>query len=350
MKATAIDLFSGAGGATEGLIQAGCDVRLAVECDNDSIATYRANFPDVALVPEIVETYTPARILNDAALRPGGLDIITACPPCQGFSTLGKCDPGDTRNDYVATVGALTVALKPRILIMENVPGLEKDARSATLMTQLRGAGYGVNSWTFDAAELCVPQHRRRFILIAVKGLQDDDVVDPRRNYLCARWKEHPHNVKDVLGSTGAPNGDDALHTVRVLPRSVLDRVRKIPHDGGSRSALPRKLQLACHQRLTSRGAGSIYGRLAWSEPAPTMTTRCTTPACGRFLHPTEDRPITLREAAAFQTFATDRVWKGGTQSVARQIGNAVPVRLARVLASHALRLADAAKAHPAPR
>jgi DNA (cytosine-5)-methyltransferase 1 len=341
---TAIDLFAGAGGATAGLLLADCDVRLAVECDKDAAATYSANFPGVHLLPELIETYTPSYILEKAGLQRGSLGIISACPPCQGFSTLGKCDPDDARNDYVLMVGALVAELCPRALILENVPGLDRDPRSSRLKALLQSLGYGVKSWVSDATEFCVPQRRKRFALIAVSGLTNDEIADPRSNYRCSGWPRHPHTVREVLDAVGPPTERDRLHTARKLPAAILDRVRAVPHDGGSRRDLPESLQLECHKRMSVHGAGSVYGRMAWDEPAPTITTRCTTPACGRFLHPEEDRPITLCEAAAFQTFSADFRWKGGVMSIARQIGNAVPVRTAQLLALHTIRLIELAE------
>ncbi|MCJ7509667.1 MAG: DNA cytosine methyltransferase [Dehalococcoidia bacterium] len=336
---TSIDRFAGAGGATAGLFLAGCDIRLAVERDKDAAATYSANFPGVQLLSEAIETYTPSYILEKAGLQPGSLDILSACPPCQGFSTLGKCDPDDDRNDYVQTVEALVENLRPRALILENVPGLDHDPRSSRLKASLHSIGYGVGSWVLDATEFCVPQRRRRFVLIAVSGLTNDEIADPRSSYRCADWPDHPHTVRDILHALGPPTAGESLHAARNLPPPILRRVRAVPHDGGSRKDLPESLQLECHKRLSQRGAASVYGRMAWDEPAPTITTRCTTPACGRFLHPEQDRPITLREAAAFQTFPPTFCWKGGVMHIARQIGNAVPVRLAHLLTLHTIRL-----------
>ena len=236
---TAIDLFAGAGGTTTGLSLAGYDVRLAIECDRDAAETLSANFPETKVVPELIESYSPRRILREAGVRKGELDILSACPPCQGFSTLGKGDASDPRNDYVAAVGALAVALRPRAVLLENVPGLQRDTRLEQLEILLRGAGYGVGSWRLDASEFCVPQHRRRFILIAVAGHNDEEVLDPRTTYKCDGRSKHPHTVRDVIESLGPPGRDDPLHQARTLPRSVLERVKAIPHDGGSRAALP---------------------------------------------------------------------------------------------------------------
>lgn len=111
--------------------------------------------------------------------------------------------------------------------------------------------------------------------------------------------------------------------------------------NGGGRSSLTGDLRLKCHKKLGTRGAGSSYGRMKYDDVAPTLTTRCVTPACGRFLHPRADRAITLREAACLQTFPLGYVFKGGTMAVQAQIGNAVPPRLARaigILVSSALR------------
>jgi DNA (cytosine-5)-methyltransferase 1 len=344
---TAIDLFAGAGGATAGLLLGGCDVRLAVECNRDASSSYAANFPAVKLLPNLIEAYTPSVIRNEAALGTDHPGIISACPPCQGFSTLGKCDASDQRNDYVSMVGALVEALSPGALIMENVPGLRDDSRCAELQNQLRDIGYGVNSWVLDATKFCVPQSRRRFILIAVAGLSDAEVTVPLAAYRCSDHPPHPQTVREMLERLEPPNASDPLHFVRRLPNEVLERVMAIPINGGSRDSLPERLQLPCHRRLGRKGARSVYGRMAWDQPAPTITTRCDTPACGRFLHPEEHRCITLREAAAFQGFWPSFRWSGGVLSIAKQIGNAVPVRLAWLLTRHVVELVRTAEGRP---
>jgi DNA (cytosine-5)-methyltransferase 1 len=341
---TAIDLFAGSGGTTSGLVLAGCDVRLAIESDKDAVATYSANFPQVTIVPERIESYTAHRILHEARLKREELGILAACPPCQGFSTLGKHDRDDKRNGYIDTVGALLEPLSPKALLLENVPGLSRDSRFSGLKRVLAGLGYGVGHWVLDGTEVCVPQRRKRLVVVAIRGLRDEEIDDPRSSYQCAEWPAHPHTVRQVLKALGSPDGVDCLHTARRLSGKVLKRAHAIPHDGGSRRDLPKNLRLECHKVMKDRGAANVYGRMWWDEPAPTITTRCTTPACGRFLHPEEDRPITLREAAAFQTFPPDYHWFGGVQSIGRQIGNAVPVRLAHVLAIHVIKLVGLAE------
>ncbi len=343
-RLSAIDVFAGAGGATAGLVLAGCDVRLAIESDEDAVATYRANFPSVPVVAKRIEEYTPSGILREAGVQRGELAILAACPPCQGFSSLGKGDRDDERNDYVKTVGELVDCLRPKAVLLENVPGVIGDGRYAELKALLSALGYGLGEWILDAADFCVPQRRKRLVMFAPRGLPDSAIRDPRLAYACAAWGSHPHTVRDVLRLVGPLNPQDRLHDGRKLPPNILARVRAIPRDGGSRRDLPPNLQLECHKRLKASGAGSVYGRMAWDQPAPTITTRCTTPACGRFLHPEEDRPITLREAAAFQTFSLGYRWRGGVQSIARQIGNAVPARLVHLLVEHARKLIELAE------
>jgi site-specific DNA-cytosine methylase len=141
-------------------------------------------------------------------------------------------------------VGALVEELRPRALILENVPGLDHDPRSSRLRALLRSRRYGVKSWVFDATQFCVPQRRKRFALIAVLGLSDEEIGDPRPDYQCSDWPPHPHTVRDVLGSLAPPNDGDALHVARDLPPDILERVQSIPHDGGSRRELPESLQL----------------------------------------------------------------------------------------------------------
>jgi DNA (cytosine-5)-methyltransferase 1 len=147
--------------------------------------------------------------------------------------------------------------------------------------------------------------------------------------------------VREAFEQLTTITEEDPLHRPRTdYPQLIARRIGAIPADGGSRSSLPPQLQLKCHKKLTidKHGSGNVYGRMRWDEVAPTLTTRCTTPACGRYLHPRENRAITLREAAVLQTFPTDYRFYGGVMAVQAQIGNAVPPALAREIAAIVLR------------
>ena len=326
---TAIDLFAGAGGATEGLRRAGFRIVAAVENDPAAASTYHANHPEV--VPLFVDIQSvPIRPIRLAlGLKRGALTLLKACPPCRGYSTLAGSHRDNPDNDLVADAWPWISEFRPSAFLLENVWGLRRDPRFARLVRRARGAGYRVGVYRIDAADFGVPQHRRRLIALGVRGpakppsnLLDElgDVLRPRRT------------AADVFAAAeGLDATVDPLHRGRNLSDAVLSRVRSIPV-GGGRFDLPESLQLACHRAIEGRHATASYGRIRLDEPAPTMTTRCTTPACGRFIHPTENRGLTLREASLIQTFPPDYRFLGTYGQIERQIGNAVPVTLAEAL------------------
>jgi DNA (cytosine-5)-methyltransferase 1 len=188
--------------------------------------------------------------------------------------------------------------------MMENVPGLRGDRRFALLRARLRRMGYGIWSEIVDAASFGVPQRRRRLVLIALRDKDDDAVPRPDRGHAALRRSRRNSTVREVLKLVrNHCKGDPLARGRTVYPVIVAQRIAAIPTNGGGRSSLGPELELACHAKLKRGGAGSAYGRMKYDAVAPTLTTRCVTPACGRFLHPRARRPITLREAACLQTF-----------------------------------------------
>lgn len=345
---TAADLFAGAGGSTQGLKDARYQVLAAVEFDAACAKSYRMNHKDVELVEDDIRNVTPAALMTAMGLEPGELDLLNACPPCQGFSSLGSMDTEDERNDLVSSVLPFIEEIRPRSFILENVPGLARDGRLKELLTRTRAVGYGVRAYEVNATEFGVPQNRRRLIAIGVWGLNDEDLPAHPAELLPVSFRREPERIFKVLAKAGPLRGTrDPIHRGRQATPKVAERIRLIPRNGG-RFDLPDAHQLDCHKALGSkRSAAAAYGRMRIDEPAPTLTTRCTTPACGRFLHPTRDRGITLREAALLQTFPGRYMFDGTYQSIEGQIGNAVPVRMAQALASAAGALVSVAGARP---
>jgi DNA (cytosine-5)-methyltransferase 1 len=326
---TAADLFAGAGGTTQGLFQAGYVVLGAIENDIAAADTYAANHPEVYLDRrDVRRVQAPAFARKLGAQR---IDVLTACPPCQGFSTLGLSDPDDARNNLVMVVERFAAALRPRAILLENVPGLAADRRLAQLERAL-AEGYASRRYLVDAVHFGVPQHRRRTIVVFVERPVDEAIFpDDLRTLLPRGFDCSRRAVHAVLAVAQRCGAEDVVHRARRSTPKTLERIRAMPI-GGGRLDLPPSLRLDCHERLGTRSATSIYGRIDPSQPAPTMTTRCTTPSCGRFVHPSEDRGLTLREAALIQTFPPDYKFEGHYGEVERQIGNAVPVRMAEAL------------------
>lgn len=274
-------------------------------------------------------------MLRDLGLSKGQLTLLKACPPCQGFSTLaeGRAAVNEDQNDLVLHTIRFVRALMPKAVLLENVPGLGRDERSRRLTAALRRLGYTSRQYKVNAVDFGVPQRRKRLIILAARGL---GVSLPES--LSAQGLDGPvpsatvRTAFEQLAQELVPG--DELNRARQLTDTVRLRVAAVPV-GGSRFDLPPELQLECHIRLDkgpARNATGSYGRLRLDEASPTMTTRCTTPACGSFIHPTEDRGITLREAATLQTFPSTYRFSGSYGEIERQIGNAVPVRMAAAL------------------
>lgn len=331
---TAVDLFAGAGGSTQGLTDAGYTVVAAVENDSDAASTYSRNHAEVQIFEEDIATVSPADLR--CALGPDHQEVtlLNACPPCQGFSTLGQVDADDQRNDLVAQVWRFTEELLPRAVLIENVPGLVHNERWKDLSENFEASGYRVESRILDAVDFGVAQRRKRLIAIAIRGALSPFPAE-LSELLPRSFRLKAKSAREVLALAGSiDRTEDEWHIARSSTKRVLQRLRAIP-PGGNHYDLPVELQLPCHRRLRESGrkaATGPYGRIPLDGPAPTLTTRCTTVSCGRFVHPTEDRGISLREAALLQTFPSRYSFAGSYGSVERQIGNAVPARLAQAL------------------
>lgn len=322
-RPTAIDLFAGAGGLSVGLQSAHFDVRAAVEIDATAARTYRLNHKDTPVLVADIRTISGPRLLRSANLKRGELDLLTGCPPCQGFSALKTRRQAtavdDTRNDLLFEMLRLTRSIRPRALVLENVPGLKDDPRFARFLKELKRSGYDCQYDVLDAADYGVPQRRKRLVLVALRGTRVPDT-----------WNRKPGTTKSVaqaideLGQAG--ESGDSLHDLPARRSALVEqRIAAIPHNGGSRSDLPPELQLDCHKR--SNGYSDVYGRMTSDEPAPTITSGCHNPSKGRFIHPVLNRNITLREAALLQSFPRDYQFAmdRGKEHVASQIGNAFP-------------------------
>lgn len=322
---TAIDLFSGAGGLTLGLRRARFKVLAAVEVDPLAAETYRSNFPSVHLWEMDIRDLSVSRVLRELGIRPGRLDLLAGCPPCQGFSSLrslnGHSRVRDQRNDLVLEFVRFVKGLRPKTVMLENVPGLVGDRRLSRLQRALREFGYSVTVSVLDTSRFGVPQRRRRMILLA-----------SRSQHLSVAPETSPEmTVRDAIGALPpAGQSGDPLHDwPERRANHVAAMIARIPKNGGSRADLGAK-QLGCHIRCD--GFHDVYGRMAWDGLAPTITSGCVNPSKGRFLHPEANRSITLREAALLQGFPMNHKFsiRRGKFAVAEMIGNALPPEFIR--------------------
>ena len=322
----ALDLFSGCGGLTLGLRRAGFHVVGAVEINSAAVKTFKANHRRVPVKQGDIRSISADGLRRELRLRRGQLELLAGCPPCQGFSVLrtrnGAHRNRDGRNDLVREMLRFVRAFRPKAVMMENVPKLQGHKIFSDFCDALKGMGYQLNFDVKDVAEFGVPQRRARLILLAGKGFK----------IRFAKQAKRKRTVREAIAELpDARKTRDKLHGLPEKRSPRIQRlIRDIPKDGGSRIDLPKRRQLACHNR--ANGFYDIYGRMVWDDVAPTITSGCFNPSKGRFLHPEENRAITMREAALLQSFPRDYKFdiSVGKEAIALMIGNALPPEFIR--------------------
>lgn len=346
-----IDLFAGAGGMTEGFRRSKrFKVVAAVELDRAAAATYGLNHGfDHLWQGDIADWLHNGRVPK--------ADVIIGGPPCQGFSSLGRQDIADVRNKLWMEYARAIHRAQPSFFVFENVGTFLKSVEFEHFSSWTRPGqllhDYALEAWILNARDYGSYQNRRRTVIIGRRGhvaalgtprLAPDRVTKTVRD----AWRgiaEEPtaRNLPSrVIESAGEPIPGPfythELHLSRHYEPVSLERFRHIPA-GGNRFDLPEELKAPCWRGHTS-GSADVMGRLRWGKPSVTIRTEFFKPEKGRYLHPEADRAITHLEAALLQGFPLDYRWAGSKSSIARQIGNAVPVELAHALALH---IADAA-------
>jgi DNA (cytosine-5)-methyltransferase 1 len=331
---TVVDLFSGCGTVTTGLKKRQFRVVAAVDIDPVACQTYRQNHKSTYLIQEDIRNIDP-EMIREKALGSCLLDMLVVCAPCQPFSSQNRYKKdGDSRKELILESVRFAQALQPRLIMFENVPGLVGKSFSGVLqqlVARLSALGYVCGRPTkINAADYGVPQRRHRCILLAARG------QEPPKLPAATTPKGSRLTVAEALKglsqlSTGQADESDSLHFSRNHNLIALQRLAHIPKNGGSRFSLPPHLELDCHKG--KKGYPDVYGRMRWSDVAPTLTTGCTDVTRGRFAHPEEDRAITLREAARLQTFPDHYSFAGNASQIATQIGNAVPMKLIETIA-----------------
>jgi DNA (cytosine-5)-methyltransferase 1 len=319
---TAIDLFAGCGGLTEGLRQGGFNVVGAIELDPLAARTFRANHRRVHVWDQDIRLVSSPSLMRQLELRRGQLDLLAGCPPCQGFSSMrtknGHLRIEDERNDLIHEFLRFVRDLLPKTVMMENVPGLMNDDRFFKFVDTLKKLGYDHLHYAIhNARHYGVPQRRRRLILMAGR-------LGP---FTLPEKAKRQKTVFEAIGELPKPgrSGDPVHDMSEIRTPKIRELISLIPKNGGSRTDLPTGRQLDCHQRCD--GFKDVYGRMAWEDVAPTITGGCFNPSKGRFLHPVEDRCITMREAALLQSFPRNYHFPdvSSKQDVALLIGNALP-------------------------
>lgn len=335
-----VDLFCGIGGLTHGFEKEGFNVSHGLDFDKTCEYAYnrnnKSNFlhSDVALIK-------PAEV--DQLYPKGSRRILVGCAPCQPFSIFNRKSDGKVSKEnnqrwrLLDAFLSLILETKPEIISMENVPllrGFKKGEIFGNFVTGLENAGYFVYHDIHDAQDYGVPQRRKRLILLAsLNG--PISMIPPTHS-------KKKRTVYDAIGKMppihdGETHKSDALHKSRKLAAISKKRIQATPEGGGWKD-WPIELVAECHKKDGGKAYASPYGRMSWKEVAPTITTCCTGYNNGRFGHPTQDRAISLREAACLQSFPRKYAFINpesnfSAHRIATHIGNAVPVGLSKAIA-----------------
>lgn len=331
-KIVAIDLFCGAGGLTRGMLDAGIDVIGGFDIAKDAAYAYeynniRANGQRCRYLNQDVATVTVSQINELIAGRKGKSFLLAGCAPCQPFSSQNRNkSPFDDRKNLLLQFARLVQETSPDFVFMENVPGLPRlapDVLNFFIDTLRKNNMSCIDFGVVNAKWYGVPQNRRRFVLVASK--QNIQIPSPVYS-----TNSQFQTVRDAISrfprlEAGEINSRIPNHRCASLSAVNLRRISLIKYN---RKELPEELVLPCHKRTCSHG--DTYGRMTWDSPAPTLTTKFFSISNGRYGHPEQNRAISLREGASIQTFPANYVFSGSMQSIARQIGNAVPPLLAK--------------------
>jgi DNA (cytosine-5)-methyltransferase 1 len=337
-----IDLFSGAGGMSLGFVDprfcGGFECVLAVDNDEAALETHSANFHGKVVSGNIEDWLKKKPRVPQA-------DVVIGGPPCQGFSLLNKKRDGDDRRALWEPYLDVVERSDAKIFVMENVTELFRSEELARILRRAKRMGFKTRAGILNAADYGAPQTRKRTIVIGWRESVTEPSFPPPQTHAAAameldlpRWR----TVRDVIGDLGKPVGTEIgalsplnLHFGRNPTPKSLARYKAVPV-GGNRFDLQRKarhLTPACWIRKTSGGT-DLFGRLWWDRPSVTIRTEFFKPEKGRYLHPSEHRPITHREAARLMGFPDDFEFRGTKTEIAKQIGNAVPPDLAAAIAA----------------
>lgn len=359
IKYEAIDIFSGCGGVSCGLSLAGFKIKSAVEIERRAVDTYLSYTPlnRVNVLNEDICNLKGEQILKAAKIKKDDIYLFAGCPPCQNFSRqnpLNKNKSIDERKKLLFEFLRLIEEIMPPFILMENVPGIKADFNKEILNEFLERLKkyYYVKEDILNAADYGVPQVRKRFVLHAVRNDINEELKtfgfsfdlpdathDKRGNKGLQKWKTVREAIEDLpvikAGEEYEDDGKIHNHKCAGLSKTNLKRIKIIRENGGSRNGLPDELILDCHKKKDGNGNvfsghGDVYGIMDPDKPAPTITGGCLCYSKGRYGHYSQDRAISIREAARLQTFPDDFVFSNSLTDSALQIGNAVPIDLVK--------------------
>lgn len=374
-KPICVDLFCGSGGLSDGLGMAGFKTAFAVDMDKIAAATFAKNHPETEVAVSDIAKIKSSDILS--AANGQEIDLLTGGPSCQGYSTHGKRQADDPRNFLFEHFIRLAKGVRPKWILIENVQGLltyQKGHFKTLITNKLRDLGYDVDVRVLCAADYGVPQMRRRILFIATRTGEPISFPAPTHaDYSKPDVLPFHHltpyiTVGEALADLPSLNGSrttDAnysqspkteflgyvrdgvrkltLHEAATLSEQAAEIAKHVGEGKGLRDvpveSLPERFQRM--RRISTgelrRDCTTLYYRLSRNRPAYTITCYFRNVASGPFLHPTEDRSLSYREAARLMSFRDSYEFE--TKSLARQIGNAVPPLLAKAVGEHLLQL-----------
>jgi DNA (cytosine-5)-methyltransferase 1 len=329
-----VDLFCGAGGLTHGLRKVGISVKAGLDLDESCRFPYEKNNAPAKFYAADVGALDGDIVRS--MFTPGRIRLLAGCAPCQPFSTysLGKTKKTDRRWSLLGEFSRLVKEVRPELVTMENVPKLRAHPIFGKFVTDLQALGYFVSSRLVDCRDYGVPQSRRRLVLMA-SLLGEVMLREP------GHQGDRPRTVRRTIGmlpsiDAGGVSTKDPLHRSSGLTAVNLQRLRA-SSPGGTWRDWNNDLVAPCHKAESGKTFSSVYGRMAWDKPSPTITTQFYGFGNGRFGHPEQDRAISLREGALLQTFPRSYKFVDANDSISlcgvgELIGNAVPVRLGEVI------------------
>jgi len=326
-----VDLFCGAGGMSLGFSKAGFKPVFAADFDSSSVQTYRQNLGEHCHEEDVCNI-DAKYIEKKAGVKKEDISLIIGGPPCQGFSVQRRGENNDPRNQLVGEFVRVVCEIMPRFFVMENVSGLLSTRGKQVVETSLKklnDVGYHSHIKKISANRFGVPQMRKRVFLV---GELTDSAIS-RYEFPEGQEPDSALTVRNFIEDLKEKSElDIANHKADKLSKINIERISSLkPGDG--RDKLPEHLQLNCHKKNNGHRHLDVYGRMPWDGLAPTITARFDSFSRGRFGHPEKNRTVTLREGARLQTFPDSFEFKGSKVEVARQIGNAVPPKLAEAIA-----------------
>jgi len=337
------DFFCGAGGLTRGLLDAGIRVVAGIDYDEQCRRSYERNNEGAKFIAKDIREITIAELKRLAGAESFGEMLFAGCAPCSPFSQKRKAPEPSNDLTLLMEFGQIVAKAKPGYVLIENVPGMASVPGYSTFrrfVRLLENNGYRnrIVGEVLDAKRFGVPQTRRRLVLIATRR-GTPSLPKPRYGSKRRPFKTVRQTItRFPILRAGYEHTKIKNHVASTVTPINVERLIATPEDGGDRRDWPRRLRLACHARGYD-GHTDAYGRMWWDAPAPTLTGRCHSISNGRYAHPAQRRGISLREAAALQTFRDSYEFFGPHNHIAMQIGNAVPVRLGKELGKHILRL-----------